>query len=307
MPKSTSVPVKKVQKVAKTSKPDEIVQVQKIVKTSNPDEIVQVLILGAGWTSTFLIPLLEAESIPYAATKRAGSETTIPFLFNPASTDATPYFRLPSASSVLITFPIKGIGGSHNLITLYNQTHPDIRANFIQLGSSSIWPEKTGFANRHTPPDGTIPRVMAEKELLSLGGAVLNLSGLWGGIRNPKNWIARVGSTKEALATKNSLHLVHGIDVSYAILALMRGFTPGERWLLTDLRVYDWWDLANAWGGGGEKATSSSGPQPKWALELMVERGVRSLPRSAELMGRGLDSTEFWTHFGLLPSRPLNF
>lgn len=279
----------------------------RVMRTSDPSEIVQVLILGAGWTSTFLIPLLEAELIPYAATTRAGSEVTIPFLFDPASSDAAPYSGLPSASFIIITFPIKGLGGSHTLVSLYSQTHPTIRTNFIQLGTTSIWPERVGFANRHTPPDPTIPRAIAEKELMSLGGAVLNLGGLWGGTRNPKNWVSRVGSTKEALAEKSSLHLIHGIDVSYAIVALMRRFTPAARWLLTDLRVYDWWDLACAWGDGGVTVTERTGKQPEWVLELMLERGVRSLPRSAELMGRGLDSTEFWRHFELRPVRPLNF
>ena len=33
---------------------------------------VDVLILGAGWTSTFLIPLLEEEKLSYAATTRDG-------------------------------------------------------------------------------------------------------------------------------------------------------------------------------------------------------------------------------------------
>lgn len=279
----------------------------KAARVSNPLETVQVLILGAGWTSTFLIPLLEAESIPYAATTRAGSQTTIPFLFDPTSSDAAPYFGLPSASFVIITFPIKGLGGSHTLVSLYGQTHPAIRTSFIQLGSTAIWPERVGFANRHTPSDPINPRGIAEKELMSLGGAVLNLSGLWGGTRNPKNWVVRVGFTKETLAGKSSLHLIHGIDVSYAIVALMRNFTPAERWLLTDMRVYDWWDLACAWGDGGVTARERTGKQPAWVLELMLERGVRSLPRSAELMGRGLDSTEFWRHFGLVPVRPLNF
>lgn len=279
----------------------------KAVRTSNPLETVQVLILGAGWTSTFLIPLLEAESIPYAATTRAGSQITIPFLFDPTSSDATPYFGLPSASFVVVTFPIKGLGGSHTLISLYGQTHSAIHTSFIQLGSTAIWPERVGFANRHTPPDPTNARAIAEKELMSLGGAVLNLSGLWGGTRNPKNWVGRVGSTKEELAEKSSVHLIHGIDVSYAIVALIRKFTPAQRWLLTDMRVYDWWDMACAWGDGGVTATERTGEQPEWVLELMLERGVRCLPRSAELMGRGLDSTEFWRHFGLMPVRPLNF
>lgn len=278
-----------------------------IRRASHSSETVQVLILGAGWTSTFLIPLLEAESISYVATTRAGSPTTIPFTFDPTSSNPNPYLQLPPASCIIIAFPIKGLGASKTLTSLYAQTHPTIRADFIQLGSTGIWAENAGFANRHTPPDPTNPRAIAENELLSLGGAVLNLSGLWGGERNPKNWVSRVAPTKEALAEKNSVHLIHGIDVSYAIVALMRRFTPGERWLLTDLRVYDWWDLACAWGDGGITSAGRVGRQPEWVLELMLQKGVRSLPRSAELLGRGLDSTEFWRYFGLMPVRPLNF
>lgn len=277
-----------------------------LVKVFKPSHPVQVLILGAGWTSTFLIPLLEAENVTFAATTRAGSPTTIPFAFDPESNDREPYECLPSASFVIITFPIKGLGPSKTLTSLYTQTHPAIRSRFIQLGSTGIWTEK-GFSNRRSPPDLTNQRCIAENELLSLGHAVINLAGLWGGERNPKNWVGRIAPTREALAKKDSVHMIHGIDVAYAILALIRRFTPGERWLLTDMRVYDWWDLASAWGDGGVTATERVGKQPAWVLELMIEKGVRCLPRSMETLGRVLDSTEFWIRFGLMPVKPLNY
>lgn len=94
-------------------------------------------------------------------------------------------------------------------------------------------------------PRPAVPRVESEFELLSLSGssgretAVLNLSGLWGGSRDPRNWVLRVAGTKDALAAKGTLHMIHGMDVARAILALHENFTPGERWLLTDTRVYD--------------------------------------------------------------------
>ena len=69
----------------------------------------------------------------------------------------------------------------------------------------------------------------------------------------------------------------------------------GQRWLLTDGRVYDWWDLAGAWG--------AEGAQPRWVRELMDEAGVRALPRSPELLGRAMESTEFWRTFELEPVR----
>ena len=85
----------------------------------------------------------------------------------------------------------------------------------------------------------------------------------------------------------------------------------GKRWLLTDGRVYDWWDLASAWGDSGtsrlEPQASSgaghklSGNQPTWVRELMQEHGVHALPRSPEELGRCLDSRDFWQTFDLYP------
>lgn len=62
---------------------------------------------------------------------------------------------------------------------------------------------------------------------------MLNLSGLWGGMRQPKNWIDRVASTKEKLKEKASLHMVHGQDVARGIVAVHRNFSlaQGERFV----------------------------------------------------------------------------
>jgi hypothetical protein len=119
--------------------------------------------------------------------------------------------------------------------------------------------------------------------------------------------------------------MIHGFDVAQAILAVHNNFSRsvGERWLVTDGRVYDWWDLASAWGAGGESEERGSipsgtcshlrafawtplhdpGPQPQWVFELMEESGVRGLPRGPEQLGRALDSREFWTTFGAVPAR----
>jgi hypothetical protein len=87
--------------------------------------------------------------------------------------------------------------------------------------------------------------------------------------------------------------MIHGLDLARAILAVHADFgkAAGQRWLLTDGRVYDWWDLASAW---------SDGPAA-WVRELMREEDVRVLPRNPELLGRVLDSRDFWDEFGLSP------
>ncbi|KAI0091166.1 hypothetical protein BDY19DRAFT_886087 [Irpex rosettiformis] len=287
---------------------------------------IDILILGAGWTSTFLIPLLTSHSLTYAATSRPSHPKphTIPFEYDqnnsdPSEEDEAQFSNLPDARTVLVTFPISVKGASERLVRLYEKTRTGRygnefeggkgKARWIQLGTTSVWDVSVGrpfrppssdgsvlWSDRYTPIDMSHPRGAAEKELLALSPdtqtTVLNLSGLWGGQRAMKHYIGRVAPTKEALKNKGSVHMIHGIDVCRAILAVHSDFDKavGQRWLLTDGRVYDWWDLAHAWG-----------PHPRWVQELMLEHGVRALPRSVELLGKALDSQDFWNTFGIQP------
>ena len=98
----------------------------------------------------------------------------------------------------------------------------------------------------------------------------------------------------ELTCVQGSLHLIHGEDVARAIVAVHRKPLAGfSRWLITDGRVYDWWELASAW----------SLERAKWVRELTIENGIRALPRDVGLLGRALDSGEFWITFGLEPKR----
>ena len=93
---------------------------------------VEFLILGAGWTSQFLIPALDEQRIHYAATSRSGRDNTLKFEFDPNSEDKRPFVMLPIARTILITFPIYGNGGSTRLVQLYKETHPDSEPHAIQ-------------------------------------------------------------------------------------------------------------------------------------------------------------------------------
>lgn len=198
---------------------------------------VDILILGAGWTSTFLIPLLEKKGISYAATTTTGRSNTYKFNFSPDD-DQEQYAALPAATTVLITFPLKGSDQSKHLISSYTKTHSPLdskKPNVIQLGSTGIFtvPHQDLWVTRHSKYDKSNARAVAEDELLSLGGCVLNLSGLWGGERQPKNWIDRVAATKEQLRGKGSLHLIHGEDVARAVVGVHFNFlsAKGERFV----------------------------------------------------------------------------
>lgn len=99
--------------------------------------------------------------------------------------------------------------------------------------------------------------------------------------------------------------MIHGTDLARAIVAVHSQFNKaiGQRWILTDGRVYDWWDLASAWGTRPSESEDDEdrGPQAAWIRELMDEQGVKALPRNIEVLGRALDSREFWKTFGLSP------
>ena len=270
---------------------------------------VDVLILGAGWTSTFLIPLLQSRSVSHAATTTTGRDKTIPFKFSPESEDLEQYSTLPAAKTVLITFPLKGVGQSTQIANLYRKVHGNDN-DWIQLGSTGIF--AASHWNDHNSPYHTEdPRATAEDELIGLGGCVLNLAGLYGGERDPKDWVVRVAKTKEQVKAKKALHMIHGEDVARAILAVHQSFTPKKRWLLTDLHVYDWWDLIQDWGAlAQERAHSTLGKEEaekleytKWVGEALIEERVRSLPRGAEDLGRVLDSRAFWNELGIWPTQ----
>jgi len=266
---------------------------------------VELLILGAGWTSNFLVPQLEDAGIAYAATTTTGRDGTIPFKFDPESGDAEPYKRLPAAQTVLITFPLVGHNQSKALVGLYRSAH-GAKNNWIQLGSTGIFNQLVDeWSTSDSHYDKHDKRAIAEDELLSLHGCVLNLSGLYGGERVPARWLSRIVKSKEDIQKRGAVHFIHGEDVARAIIATHRKFTPGKRWIIADLRVYDWWDLIMSFSAAAESSTAEEqqlGQQcAEWVGELMVEGGIRALPRNTSTLGRKLDSRGFWQYHSTWP------
>ena len=150
---------------------------------------------------------------------------------------------------------------------------------------------------------------------------MLSLAGLYDWeTRDPRRWVAggRVAKSKEEVRAKGAVHLVHGVDVSWGVVGVWRRFEEkdggeggvrGKRWIVTDLRVYDWYDLVMSWGAGergegeGEGEREKKWEFTKWVGELMREEGVRALPRGEERLGRKLDGRAFWEMVGMWPSQ----
>lgn len=112
------------------------------------------------------------------------------------------------------------------------------------------------------------------------------------------------------------------MDFQIAKEAVKKSTFKGKRYVLTDLRVYDWWDFISAWGlsptastlpsllstissfsnySPGQDGRALLGEQAKWVLECMEEQNIRALPRTPEELERAIDSRDFWNDFKLMP------
>lgn len=290
---------------------------------------VDILLLGSGWTASFLIPLLEHTRVRYAYTSRSPPDEKNPDddhkiqfeLTDPVTIDSL--CPLPRASTVVIIFPIKNLQQVDDLVYEYEELHG--RTRWIQLGSSGIW--GSGRNTSASPVDLTNARAAAEQRLLDITAAhslhrkgapvgraaILNLAGLYGGQRQPRNFASRIGATKEMLALKGSVHFVHGQDVARAILLLHQSKSVGwgHRWIVSDSRVYDWWPLFSFLRPAlPDHPDDSPETAQRWLKELVEENHIRILPRPIankpdqrlpHYLERGLDGHEFWSLFNTKP------
>ena len=254
-----------------------------------------------------MIPQLDSENISHAETTTSGREGTIPFKFDPDSGSPEPYKNLPSAHTVLVTFPLKSHGQSKTIVGLYRSVH-GAKNNWIQLGSTEIFNQlPNSYSTEDSPYDKSNTRAIAEDELIGLGGCALDLSGLYGGKRVPRTWLPRLGKSKDDVRKRGAVHFIHGEDVARAIIATHRKFTPGKRWILADLRVYDWYDLIMSFSAmvgddeENQRVQETKQQFAKWVGELMEEENIRALPREMGVLGRKLDSRGFWNFHDLWP------
>lgn len=282
---------------------------QKGQKGSSED-IVDLLILGLGWQGSYIKNYWENQlGKRVASTTRDGRLQSIKWAFDPSLAQNIEFWKvLPVAKSVIITFPLPSEESGSLIINMYSalvkSASHATAPSFILLGSTRAFHGVVGnpWCNRKGPMNSADARIKAEDWFLRSGGVVLNLSGLWGGERQPKNWIAdKIAPTKDALAIKKSVHLIHGLDVARLTYAVTQDMTPGQRWLVTDLRVYDWWDLIlNIDEGDGSETRRA------WILELIAGSKSRSTPRNIDLeMERAIDSKETWLRFNMLPNQTL--
>ncbi|KAI8837086.1 hypothetical protein BC829DRAFT_405266 [Chytridium lagenaria] len=263
---------------------------------------IDLLIAGLGWTGEYVLRECESQSIKVAYTTTSGRDNSIAFRFDPESDDPEPFRTLPSTSTLLITFPLLGALAAKRFITLYKETHPDTaQPNYIILGTTSYVQPVPGsgspWCDENVAIDPKEPRVAAEIVVMEAGGCALSLSGLFDYKRRyPGNFFCQ---------QRPPVHFIHGEDVARAIIALHSNFSAKKRWIydcpfetlstsqsaITDVAITD--DLDDDEIKRRERC--------QWVLELMVEQGVRGLPREAGPLGRAIDSRAFWDYANITP------
>ncbi|CAE6520225.1 unnamed protein product [Rhizoctonia solani] len=258
---------------------------------------VDILVLGAGWLSHFLVPILHESNLTYAGTSRTG---LIPNTIKWSLGDGVE--TLPKADTVVVMFPVDNWEVLNRLIEGYRKSNGD--SFWMLIGSTRGWQvtdtQSDSVITRHTPlPPNAPARSLVEEQFLKAyptKGAVLNLVGLHGrppvsgdnphsAPRLVPNFLKRIGSTKDELRQKASVHFIHGSDAALAIVLVHReAQRMAGRWIVSDCLARDWWAIALELGGQQEK---------RWVLELMKEGQVAVLPRQKGL-GRVVDGSDFW-------------
>jgi hypothetical protein len=101
---------------------------------------VDVLLLGSGWTSSFLLPLLHERRISHAYTSRtprAGSEALTFAVSAEGAASRAAWQALPQARCVVIVFPLRSRAAAHAIVESYELAHG--ATNWIALGSTGAW------------------------------------------------------------------------------------------------------------------------------------------------------------------------
>lgn len=144
----------------------------------SPPAPVDLLLLGSGWTGSFVLPLAAEAGLRTASTTRNGANGTISWTFDPDSDDVESYRRLPDAKVVLIVFPIYREEAVTRLIKGYLESRlsqeqtldddkiglrsiEDVQTSFALLGSTGIYDNGPTFAPL-SPPGQAPPLVSNE-------------------------------------------------------------------------------------------------------------------------------------------------
>ena len=214
-----------------------------------------LVILGAGYTARFVLPLAECRYTYVSLTSREPDahlshvhpDRRIRFDLEQSKT----WKNLPSGADLLWCFP----AASLHLVQQLAQAH-DLRSHrLVVLGSTSAYKEPQ--SQDYPPPwiDETAPiarqqsRVEGEEFLrATCGAAVLRVAGIYGPGRSPIDWIKK-GRVEPS---RKYVNLIHVEDLATVCLTALDRGLPGEVYNVSDGTPHTWTEICrrarDRWG-----------------------------------------------------------
>ena len=223
-----------------------------------------VVILGAGYTARFLLPLASHHYAHVLATSRVPEKHLSHIAPNRRIrfdlTQQDTWKNIPTETDLLWCFPAVPL----HLVQEFSATFDSPSRRLMVLGSTSAY--DVGSSKEYPPPwidesapiNLAKPRVQGEEFLrINCGAIVLRVAGIYGPGRNPVDWIrtGRVG------ASRKYVNLIHVEDLAAICLTSLRQGAPGDVYNVSDGIPRTWEDICRIteerWG---IRATSSELP-----------------------------------------------
>lgn len=210
-----------------------------------------LIILGAGYTASVLLPLAHQRYAQVFATSR-NPDVHLSHLqpdqrvrFDLTQPDT--WSQIPRESDLVWCFPAAPLA----LVRNFCDTASLMTRRVVVLGSTSAY--DVGSSTDYPPPwcdetspiDLTKPRVQGEEYLRLHGGAItLRVAGIYGPNRHPIDWL----KTGRVRPSRKYVNLIHVEDLARACLAAVLHAKPGEVYNVADGTPRTWNEICDAAG-----------------------------------------------------------
>jgi len=220
----------------------------------------KLVLLGYGFTGEAILPAFLKAGFQVTVTSRnpeklpdlPESVQKIKFdLLNKAT-----WTNLPDQSELIWLFPAEPIEAVNSFLQFAGQHHIPCR---IVLGTTSSFLAQTGQIDEKSELDFSRSRVQGEKLLFDNGAVWLQCSGLWGGDRQPVNWLNK-GLIKNGNKT---LNLIHRDDIAEIAVQVLKKELRSDMFCLSDGKPYLWKNLLEEFKKSGQTSVDSlpDGPE----------------------------------------------
>lgn len=219
-----------------------------------------IVLLGYGFTGEAILPVLMKAGYKVSVTSRNPEKLTdLPESVQKIKFDLLKnetWENIPGQSELIWLFPAEPFVAVKSFLDFADQHQLSCR---LVLGTTSSFLLHSGQIDETSPLDYTRPRVQGENLLYESGAVWLQCSGLWGGDRQPVNWLNK-GFIKNGNKT---LNLIHRDDIAEIAVQILKKDIRNNMFCLSDGNPYLWKNLLEAFKKSGQTSVDSlpDGPE----------------------------------------------